>query len=1116
MKIKLPFFLFALLFTVFAKAQYNVVVAKDGSGDFTTVQAAINAAPAGQTTPYKIFIKKGKYREQVNIPASKPFLELIGEDVATTVISYGDGGGGTTTVTINANDCMMMNITMENTQGYLSDGPQSLAVKTNNADRVAFKNCRFISGQDTVFVNGKRVYFRNCYVDGNTDFVYGAAVAVFDTCVIYPRDRVDGSAGGYVTAANTPNGQAYGLVFRDCIMPNNRGITNYTLGRPWQNDGGSASPAYNKTVFLNTVMSKSITPAGWSVWDAGTNTSTITYAEFQSRKFDGSLVDISQRVSWSQQLTPAQAAPYYVNANLFGTWDPYAVWADLAGPVTKVIALANLRALRSSSGSTIPFNICWPISNVKYELHRSTDSVNFTKINEFTIADDTTAAYFFTDVLPPSGTSYFYKVIASKAGYSTFVTDTIVKVNINIPLNGDYKSIASGGWTNNVSAISTISGGAVTGVTITSSPAGYTGVPTVTFAAAPSGGTTATGTAVVTGGVVTGVNITTPGSGYTSAPSVTFSTSGVGGNSIWQRYSTSTNSWEAVALGSGPSNANVTITSGHTVSLNALAGITALTIENGGVFQTDGQSRNFRVKGDVNNNGVFGGTNTAVNKLTLELDGTSGTYNIGGTGVYNFVTMRALTAVQALTVNINANLTMSGNLQAWYASGTATDQGANNVVMNISNGYTVTAAALHGTAATNTSATYGNYTYNINGILDLSAGTALTGLIPNATATSSKVLTLNVNGILRTSTQFRTVSTSPGAAESKVVLNIGPAGLLDASKATTFALGSNYFIVSGNGVLKRNVGATATSFAIGTSATSYSPVTLTNSGPADNFSVGVKSSFTNPIPNPARAVGKEWNITAENGTGANVAASFGWVAADQGASFVPGTSLLVARHNGSLWAGTSAPAASGAGTIASPYTTSAAGFTNFGYFAVTNEEALPVTLVSFGAALVANGVDVRWTTVTERSFSHFEVEKSNDAAAFAAIGKIKAHNTAGTNQYNFTDGYMPAGTAYYRLKMYNADGSFSYSKVVAVNSKLNGQLAIFPNPARAAVTVNHTNAGNDATIEIFALNGSRLMVVPVQAGATQTALDISKLAKANYRLVFVNGKAQTALSFIKH
>jgi pectin methylesterase-like acyl-CoA thioesterase len=237
--------LFLFVLSVFAYLQsyaYDLVVAKDGSGDFTTIREAIQAAPTGLTAPFRIFIKNGTYREKDTIPSNKPFIQFIGESVAKTIISWDDfngkplpGGGGTygtsnsATLVINAADFSMVNITVENTTG---DAPQALAVNVNN-DRASFLNCRFLGGQDTVLTNGdgRRNYFKNCYIDGVVDFIFGGNRAVFDSCIIYAKTRKDNQSGSFITAANTTQAEPYGLVFRDCYLPANQGVTRYVLGK---------------------------------------------------------------------------------------------------------------------------------------------------------------------------------------------------------------------------------------------------------------------------------------------------------------------------------------------------------------------------------------------------------------------------------------------------------------------------------------------------------------------------------------------------------------------------------------------------------------------------------------------------------------------------------------------------------------------------------------------------------------------------------------------------------------------------------------------------------------------------------------------------------------------
>jgi pectin methylesterase-like acyl-CoA thioesterase len=464
---------------------YDVVVAKDGSGNYTTVQAAIDAAPTGRTTPYSIFIKNGKYKEKINIPSTKPFLQIIGESVANVILTYDDfsgkpipGGGtyGTSTsasFTVRAADFTAINITFENTTG---ESPQALAIYVDG-DRSAFKNCRFLGGQDTVYAggNGARQYFRSCYIDGTVDFIFGDARAVFDSCVIYAKTRASAGAS-YITAANTKQTEPYGYVFRDSKIPANRGTTVYYLGRPWQNDAGTADAAksWNKTVFLNTTMSSSIQPAGWSTWDAGTDVTKITYAEYRSKKFDSTLVDVSARAPWSKQLTATEANTYYNNSNLFGSWDPCSVTADFCTYTPEPIAVSNFKGVKGASTSSFTWNISWPIAGVKYEVLRSNDRTTFTKIAEQTSLNDSTVNYNYAEAVPPPGQTYYYLIQASKAGYATHISDTvIISSTPTINVTGSMGSFIQGVGTPSTSQTYVVSASSLTNNLIITAPTGY-------------------------------------------------------------------------------------------------------------------------------------------------------------------------------------------------------------------------------------------------------------------------------------------------------------------------------------------------------------------------------------------------------------------------------------------------------------------------------------------------------------------------------------------------------------------------------------------------------------------------------------------------------------------
>jgi pectin methylesterase-like acyl-CoA thioesterase/pectate lyase len=432
----------------------DVIVAKDGSGDFTSIQAAINAAPSNRTTPWVIFIKNGKYFEKVAVPQNKTFIHLVGESVANTIITYDDYSGrklpdGTTigtstshTLHVRGNDFAALNLTVENSYGV---GSQAVAVHVQ-ADRVVFKNCRFLGHQDTLLVNGNgyKQYFVNCYIDGDVDYIFGSAIAVFESCVVYSKTR-SANGGSYITAANTPAGQAHGLVFRNCEMPSNRGNTLYVYGRPWQNDSGSSDKAHNKTVLINTTIGTNvISPAGWAVWNSGTDTDLIFYAEHGTKHYNGSPVDLSQRVAWSKQLTQQQADEF-TNANIFGDWDPCAVTGGICDPFSADVAVSNFKVDKTTTQANVTWNISWPLANVKYELFKSLNGGNWEKVYETNTGNAYDINFGFAENLPAAGSNFKYYLKASLAGYDEHLTDTIEVSSIpTMMVNGNLGEFKQG------------------------------------------------------------------------------------------------------------------------------------------------------------------------------------------------------------------------------------------------------------------------------------------------------------------------------------------------------------------------------------------------------------------------------------------------------------------------------------------------------------------------------------------------------------------------------------------------------------------------------------------------------------------------------------------------
>ncbi|MBF9221812.1 pectinesterase family protein [Hymenobacter ruricola] len=491
----LAFLLLAVGSQAFA---FDVTVAQDGTGNFTTVQAAINAAPTGRTTVYTIFIKNGRYREKINIPANKPFLQLVGESVANTILTYDDGAstlvGGvalgtqnSASFSVNAPDFSALNITFENAFG---DGSQAVAVLLN-ADHAVFKNCRFLGNQDTLYVKGSGTpmhYFRDCYIDGNVDFIFGSSVDVFDRCVVYAKSRAAAGAS-YITAANTPPGQAYGFIFHDAKLPANTGATLYYLGRPWQNSTGSAPLAQNKVVLIKPTLGfNQIQPAGWTTWDAGTDVSLITYGEFRPKYFSGRNVNTTPRVAWSRQLAVADTAQYQTST-VFGTWNPCAVASNVCTAFTPDIAVSNFRATKGATQTTLDWNISWAMAGIRYDLLRSTDNVTYTPINTVTATNDSTYNFQMTDVLPTPGNVYYYKVQASKAGLATHTTlpatvSSVATIVTNTAALGAFAQYQTG-----TSAVQTYS------LSATNLTANLTVTPPAGYEISANGGTTWFGSA---------------------------------------------------------------------------------------------------------------------------------------------------------------------------------------------------------------------------------------------------------------------------------------------------------------------------------------------------------------------------------------------------------------------------------------------------------------------------------------------------------------------------------------------------------------------------------------------------------------------------------------------
>ncbi|MDQ0871555.1 pectin methylesterase-like acyl-CoA thioesterase [Paenibacillus sp. V4I3] len=294
-----------------------LVVAKDGTGDFTTIQAALNAVPANNTKRTVIYIRNGVYREQIVVPANKPYVSLVGESATGTILVYNlnvnskkpDGTPYSTLETVTAvvqgKDFSADNMTFQNDSG---PGTGQALAGFLSGDRGVYKNVRFLGFQDTIYIE-KRQYFKDCYIEGDVDFIYGPATAFFENNELHSKRL----KGGYLTAASTPETTTYGFVFLNSKITSDPGVKNVDFGRPWR--------PYAAVAFIDTMIDSSIAPYGWNNWGDPNNEKTARYSEYNSR---GPGANPKARAGWSKQLTPEEASQYTVQNVMKGTdnWNP--------------------------------------------------------------------------------------------------------------------------------------------------------------------------------------------------------------------------------------------------------------------------------------------------------------------------------------------------------------------------------------------------------------------------------------------------------------------------------------------------------------------------------------------------------------------------------------------------------------------------------------------------------------------------------------------------------------------------------------------------------------------------------------------------------------------------
>lgn len=300
--------------TTFAQTK-KIIVAQDGSGTYKTVQQALNAVPQHNKKSIHIFIKNGTYKEKLHLDSTKDFVSITGEDKFKTILTFDDHPGKVLTngdsvntrnsysFLIKANNFSAENITFQNDAGFTAG--QAVAAEVDG-DKEIFINCRFVGNQDILFTNSEtsRQFYKDCYIEGTTDFIFGAATVWFQHCHIHSKKN------SHITAASTPQQHPFGYVFYDCVITGDTSLHSATLGRPWR--------PYANVSYMHCYIGPHIIAEGWRNWNSTESYKTARYSEYENY---GPGADKTKRVSWSHQLSDEEAKKYSIK-NVLGGWDP--------------------------------------------------------------------------------------------------------------------------------------------------------------------------------------------------------------------------------------------------------------------------------------------------------------------------------------------------------------------------------------------------------------------------------------------------------------------------------------------------------------------------------------------------------------------------------------------------------------------------------------------------------------------------------------------------------------------------------------------------------------------------------------------------------------------------
>jgi hypothetical protein len=932
------------------------------------------------------------------------------------------------------------------------------------------------------------------------------------------------------------------------------------IGRPWQNSNGSTTPyANNKTVFINAKMSTSIRPEGWSVWDAGTQTDIITYAEYVSTYFNGTPVDISQRVAWSKQLTLPELLPYDL-ATIFSGWDPLAILGGACNS-NPGLAVSNLRAVKGASNSDITWNASWPINGVLFELFRSVDGGAFSSVSSVTSTNDSSINFATTDVIPPPGGIYKYYILASKGGYSSAISDTITvssaptlqvvgglgsfiqglgapsatqsytlsgfnllgNVTVTPPANFEVSSDDGANWFTNASPLVINPGGAILAATVIKVRLNATILGD--WAGSVINSTTGPGNVpvpVVLSGKTLAQLPDAPGilhwwpmstnnldsaavrsSGVTpSTP--TFNNLYLSTNPTYPAYSASrgqafgasadgTGMWSTAAGGPG-GNLNrtfyeqftVTAIAGKTVRVDSIILSTAFLLTTSNiklavVYSKSGfVSDSADVTGGVGPGGTLAGTaNGAFATPIILTRNDNGPTNPGDTYRLALMGASGITIGEGETVSIRLYYSCGSTGVPRFAflkdvivnglAQTTPPQVLQHWPMNVDN---LDSASVRSDALTPSVPSFNN--------LYISNGTTNTFYQPYSVA-HGQAFGASANG----SGEWSTGVGGPGGNLSRIyyeqftVTTVGGKGV----RIDSIILKSAFLLTTSN-----------TKLAVVWSKTGFvsdSADVTGGVGPIGTLAGTANGAFATPI-----ILQRQDNVTTDTYRLA--------INGDMGISIADGESITIRLY----------------------YACASTGVPRYAFLKDVmikgvKQTALPVKLLSFNAGLAGSKANLWWKTSNEVELSHFEIERSSDALRFGKVGNVEAFNNTANNAYAFQDDLSAEITngkkiAYYRLKLVDQDGKYSYSQVIPVLlAGKSGRLILYPNPVQDRVVVIHEKAASQASIRILAADGRQLSQSIPAKDAEQSIVNTSMLPTGTYMLVFDNAGTKTFSKFVK-